>query len=91
VEKHQWSCGGGMPPIIETHQKIVNIVGNCQNYRWGGGGVKDLKCSHPENFFVFLKSTANGPQKNMGPTDIHSSNTTSILFTRVNIMTVRLH
>ena len=60
--------GGGMaPPIVETRRKIVNVVGNCQSCRRGGGGG-DLKCCRPENFLVCRKtisvcrkSTALGP------------------------------
>ena len=66
--------GGHGPPIVETCQKIVNVVGNCQSCRRRGEGwrfkmllsKKYLVCR--ENFSICCKSTALGPPKNMGPT-----------------------
>ena len=43
------------PPIVETRRKIVNVVGNCQSCRRGGGGG-DLKYCRPENFLVCRKN-----------------------------------
>jgi hypothetical protein len=45
--------GAMAPPIVETRRKIVNVVGNCQSCRRGGG---DLKCCRPETFLVCRKN-----------------------------------
>ena len=56
--------GGAMaPPIVETHRKIVNVVGNCRKIvnvvgncqRCRRGVAEDLKCCRPEKFLVCRK------------------------------------
>ena len=67
------------PPIVETRRKIVNVVGNCQSCRRGGGVAEDLECC-PENFLVCRKkisvcrkSTALAPPPKKKPPKKHGS------------------